>query len=449
VAIVIEQSIATPVDTPSGSATSSSWTPGSNELCLCLIAFRGGNTPGNYAGSVTGNGLTWVKVLEKDDTQNTVNLSVWRAMGASPSAGGVTVNFTVDPTSCNFQIIRLSGVKTTGTNGSGAIGNTASADTGASDTTPATTSVTTSAANSRVIGFGSGRGQTWTKGAPFTDILVNQTASSAGNIVRSNSEYQDVAGSGSATTVDFSLSAAGDWVIAGIEILVASGTTFTQSTSGTLTSSGALIRKAKKVAAGTLTSSGAIIRKAKKIAAGTLTTAGALIRKAKKVLAGTLTSSGALTAFRKFVKTLAGTLTSSGALVRKGKKTLAGTLTTAGALAKRTAKTFAGTLTTAGGLTSQTLQIYYQVVGGTLTTAGALTRKAKKSIGGTLTTAGTIIRKAKKTLTGTLTSSGALNRGIAAAAVALNLAARAVLSLPNRLRTWTIAVRNTLTVRDK
>lgn len=335
-AIVIEESIATPVATPSGSATSSSWTPGSNELCLCLIANRGTNTPANYTSGVTGNGLTWVKVLEQDDTQNAINLSVWRAMGSSPSAGGVTVTFAVDPVSCNFQVIRLSGVKTTGTNGSGAIGNTASADTGGSDSSPATTSVTTTAANSRVIGFGAGRGQTWTKGSAFTNILVNQTASSAGNISRSNSEYQDVAGSGSATTVDFSLSSAGDWVIAGIEILIASGSTFTQAVGGTQSSSGTLTRKTKKVLTGVQATAGTLRRKVAKKVAGTQATAGALRRKTKKVFAGAQASSGTLaTAILHIYQVLVGGVqASSGGLTRKTKKALAGVQASLGTLAK-------------------------------------------------------------------------------------------------------------------
>lgn len=235
------------------------------------------------------------------------------------------------------------------------------------------------------------------------------------------------------------------WAIS-VEI---TGTTYTQSAGGTLTTAGTIARKAQKVVAGTLTTSGAIIRKAKKIAAGTLTTAGSLIRKDKKVVAGTLTTAGALTAFRKFYKTLSGTLTSSGALTRKAKKVVAGTLTTGGALVKKTFKTFAGTLTSAGGLTSQTLQIFYQAVGGTLTTAGTLIRKGKKTLSGTLTSSGALIRKAKKIVAGTLTSSGALNRGIAAAAVALTIAARTALTFPNRLRAWAVGIRNTLTVRDK
>lgn len=333
-AIVIEQSVVTAVDTPSGSAASASWTPGSNELCLCLIANRGSNTPGNYNSAVSGNGLTWVNVLNQDDTQGQINLSVWRAMGASPTTGAVTVTFAVDPTACSFQLLRISGVKTTGTNGSGAIGNTASAETGATDTTPATTSVTTSANNSRVIGFASGRGQTYTVGSGFTAIQINQTANSGGSVVRSNSEYKDVATSGTATTTDFSLSAAGDWAIAAIEILIASGTTYTQSNAGTQSSSGALALKTLKALAGVQASSGALTRKTLKAVAGTQSSAGALTRKTLKAVAGVQASSGSLATaiIHLYQVAVAGVQASSGALSRKTLKALAGIQASLGAL---------------------------------------------------------------------------------------------------------------------
>lgn len=208
--IAIEQSLATLVDTPVTSATSDSWSPGSNELLLCYIAARGGSTPAAYTTGVTGNGLTWEKIQEQDDTQNNVTGSVWRAMGASPSSGGVTVAFSTNPISMSFQLIRLSGVATGGTNGSGAIGAVASAETGATDTATPSAVITTTAANSRLLGLGTGRGQAWTEGSGFTPILLNQIADTGGDTVRSHSEYKDVAGSGAETTVDFSIASANE-----------------------------------------------------------------------------------------------------------------------------------------------------------------------------------------------------------------------------------------------
>lgn len=221
-AIVIEQAIATAVDTPSGSASSASITPLANELLLCLISIRGGGPPATAVSGVSGNGLTWVMVREEDDTQNAICATVYRAMGASPSAGAVTVNFNVDPVAVNFQVLRISGVITSGTNGSGAIGDIDGADTGATDTATPTITLTTTAANSMVIGHGTGRGRTWANGGTLMPILLNQTANSGGNIVRSNTEYQDVAAIGNAT-VDFTISEANDWVLIALELLADPG----------------------------------------------------------------------------------------------------------------------------------------------------------------------------------------------------------------------------------
>lgn len=215
-AIAIEQSIPTADNAPDTSKTSTSWTPGSNELLLCLVAIRGSSTPSGHVSGVSGNGLTWTKILERDDTQNVISLVVYAAQGASPSAGGVTVTYGSFPLACSFQIIRLSGVDT-----SDAIGATATADTGATDTATPAATVTTTRSNSRVIGFGAGRNNTWTGGAG-TDILIHQTAGAGGNVASSSSEYIDVASSATEQTMDFSISSAQDWVAAAIEILAAS-----------------------------------------------------------------------------------------------------------------------------------------------------------------------------------------------------------------------------------
>lgn len=429
-----------------GNITLASWTPGSNELVLVFVMTR----TKTLSPSVSGNGLTFVQVAQTSTALSDGRTTIFRAMGSSPSTGAITITLTGNVDVASAIAVRLSGVDTGGTNGSAAC-EASNTNTPASADTNFQVSVTTLTANAWVMGLGAHSNDTYTLQANENAVgTTNLTAGSGGGRLQSSVVYKTTTSTGSVTLgANGSLGSTGTWAAAAVAIKPSTGTTFTQSNSGTLTSSGALIRKAKKVTAGTLTTAGAIIRKAKKVVAGTLTTAGAVRRKGQKVLAGTLTTSGAVTAFRKFFRTLTGTLTSSGAIIRKPKKVLAGTLTTGGALAKKTFKTLAGTLTSAGGLTSQILQIYYQVVGGTLTTAGTLTRKAKKSIGGTLTTAGTLIRKAKKTLGGTLTSSGAMSGGIAVAAVALTVAARAVLSLPNRLQTWALAVRNTFTVREK
>lgn len=86
-----------------------------------------------------------------------------------------------------------------------------------------------------------------------------------------------------------------------------------------------------KAIGGTLTTVfGRLPRQTGKALAGTLTSSGAAIKRTTKGLAGTLTSSGALAAVRVSLQLVGGTLTSSGALVKTTTKTLAGTLSSRG-----------------------------------------------------------------------------------------------------------------------
>lgn len=406
--IVIEQSVHYNFDTPATSSTTGSWTPGSNELCLALVASRGSGTPANHASSLSGNGLTWVKFLEKDDTQNVITLSWWRAMGASPSAGGVTVNHGLDPTACSVQLIRLSGVSTTGTNGSGAIGATASADTGATDTQPATVGITTTVNGSRVIGFGVGRGSSWTKAADFTNILVNQTAKSGGSQVRSSTEYKDVATSGTLTTAAFSIASANDWIMAAIEVLEPSSTVYNQSVSGGITPAGSLVRQVGFHLAGGLTPAGALLNRVSKLLSGGLTPAGTLVKRLTRALSGGVTLSG--TVGRGFLVILSGSVGSAGAVMQSSVRVLTGAVTIAGSLKVSVTKHLSGGLTPAGSLAKQ---FTYRLTGA-VGVSGTLAKRMYVTLAGAVTSAGGLLKRAIKRLTGGLTPSASLSGSIAA-----------------------------------
>jgi hypothetical protein len=70
--------------------------------------------------TATGNGLTWV-LASKVATDINRQLTVFRAQGASPSAGAVTFDFgAILQTSFTWAIIQYSGADASGTNGSGA-----------------------------------------------------------------------------------------------------------------------------------------------------------------------------------------------------------------------------------------------------------------------------------------------------------------------------------------
>ncbi len=101
--------------------TTASVSPAANALVLCFVF---GGPP---VTSVTGNGLTWELVYDGYTPQSAVSpdgLTVYRAMGAAPSAGGITVNMSgvVSAAGIIIQVQQYTGVNTSGANGSGAIG---------------------------------------------------------------------------------------------------------------------------------------------------------------------------------------------------------------------------------------------------------------------------------------------------------------------------------------
>jgi hypothetical protein len=73
--------------------------------------------------TVTGNGLTWDLVTS---TANTTSKRMWlfRAMGASPTAGAITVTYGTSQDDLLCAAVTATGVDTSGSNGSGAIGET-------------------------------------------------------------------------------------------------------------------------------------------------------------------------------------------------------------------------------------------------------------------------------------------------------------------------------------
>lgn len=199
---------------PNGTMVTDSWSPAANNLLVCCIGIRGTSTPAAHVTGVSGNGLTWTKVIDKDDTQNVIGLQMWWAKGPSPTAGAVTLSLSTLTVNIGVHLLSFSNVAAS------PIGNTASADTGATDTTPATTSLNTSANNSKVLAFVMNRNQALTipGGSIFSAILANKIVDSGGNTGRTSSYLSsEVTTSGTTVTPSFTLSAH-DWVIGAIEI---------------------------------------------------------------------------------------------------------------------------------------------------------------------------------------------------------------------------------------
>ena len=133
---------------------------------------------------------------------NTKRLTVYRAMGASPSTGTIVITFANALNGCNWSVLDVSGVDTTGTNGSGAIvqavtGSNASAGTSLSITLAAFGS----ASNATFGTFATDISGNITPGTGFTEI---GEASTASPVLTINSQYQLA----NDTTVDASFASA-------------------------------------------------------------------------------------------------------------------------------------------------------------------------------------------------------------------------------------------------
>src|SRR3990167_8026843 len=99
-------------------------TPTADTLILAAILSHHGSAVPN-APTLSGNSLTWVQIATV--TFNTIGtsrsrLTVFRAMGASPSSGAVTIDFDGQTQiSCGWIISEFGNVITTGSNGANAI----------------------------------------------------------------------------------------------------------------------------------------------------------------------------------------------------------------------------------------------------------------------------------------------------------------------------------------
>lgn len=114
------------VDSDSGtSSTTASISPTANRLILVAISQRTGITENPNEPTLSGNGLTWVKIrsiITDSSGSSRRRLSLFRSLGASPSSGAITIDCGGQSNSGVIWIVdEFAGVDTSGTNGSGAV----------------------------------------------------------------------------------------------------------------------------------------------------------------------------------------------------------------------------------------------------------------------------------------------------------------------------------------
>ena len=104
------------------SFTTASITPTANRLVIAVIYNRSGITDPAETPTLSGNGLTWVQITTTTAGNTRDRVTMFRAMGASPSSGAVTIDFAGNTqNACHHSIFEFAGIDTSGTNGSGAV----------------------------------------------------------------------------------------------------------------------------------------------------------------------------------------------------------------------------------------------------------------------------------------------------------------------------------------
>lgn len=217
-AIVREETI---IAKGSGASLSlTSWTPGSNELVLVSIAMR----DETVTHSVSGNGLTFVQVADVDNVQGQNGIALYRAMGASPSTGQITVTLMGNSSPAIARAHRFSGVDTSGTNGSGAVEASVTNSGPDPDDDDMLDSITTLTNDAWAVAFGTHRNSTFTEDAGETALNINDSEGSGGDITTLSAWYEAVATAGSTQLgVANDLSTARDWTLILVSIKPAGG----------------------------------------------------------------------------------------------------------------------------------------------------------------------------------------------------------------------------------
>ena len=135
--------------------TTASITPTARRL---VLAYIGGSGVGvaSPAPTLAGNGLTWVQVatIEFNVIATPISrLTLFRALGAAPSSGAVTITFSATQDACLWGIVEVSNVDNGGTNGSAAIVQSATNRADAAAALTVTLAAYANANNGAVSGF--------------------------------------------------------------------------------------------------------------------------------------------------------------------------------------------------------------------------------------------------------------------------------------------------------
>ena len=156
--------------------SSGSFQGASNALLLAsvhsnAVSFNDDEPPS----SLSANGLTWVNIANVACQSGWDNVSIWRAMGASPTSTTITITHTTSQEGCEVHVCEFTGVDTSGTNGSGAVVQSATNGPASGTSLTVTLAAFGSANNATFGAFGrlNGSVSVQTPGSGFTEAFDN------------------------------------------------------------------------------------------------------------------------------------------------------------------------------------------------------------------------------------------------------------------------------------
>jgi len=146
--------------------TTVSVTPTGNRLNLGCIFSDGG---GGDVPTVSGFGLTWVAVSAVNADAGNSEMFLFRALGASPTAGTITISYPATKNGCAWSFLQFADVNTGGTDGSLAVQNVSTAKTDGNTGLTVTLDAFQTTNNATFGCFGHNANEGTSPGAGFTE----------------------------------------------------------------------------------------------------------------------------------------------------------------------------------------------------------------------------------------------------------------------------------------
>lgn len=206
-------------NTDATSYTTDSYTPTANTLQLLAVLNSRSGAAATIP-TVTGNSLTWVQVVTAvfaADQPNQRRITVFRALGASPSTGTCVIDFAgVTQTGGIWQCSQWTGMSTAGSNGSDAVVQSPTAESLTDVTTLSVNFAALRSSNSRTFAAcGHNVNEAKTPRTNWTE-LRDPTNSFGLPTQNMTTQWSDVAGAD--TTASASWATAARCLIIGIEV---------------------------------------------------------------------------------------------------------------------------------------------------------------------------------------------------------------------------------------